>query len=571
MLKFRLSTLLIVLLVFLGSVLLSACQTAATQAPMPIPPSATDVQLSSEVVVIDPAQTTIVQVSPDTNQVVVSGNTQPIQEGQIIASAPSSTAPYGFLKRVVNKNEQNGETVLQTEDASLAEAIVQGTLETQQAISPADIQIETGINGVSLLTNQGTPKMAMQKNVAGVSATRDWVTVRFDNAVLFDLDKNLSTTSDQVRANGTYSLLPDVGLSLSFAGGKLKSGKASLVVDQDLDLAIEVQVPKFTAEVELAKLKMLPFVVMVGVLPVVVHFEIPIVVGVGYDSADSIVMEFKNASNINGGLKLVDPAQGWSPYSSSGSTFSRSPFRFGNNAKVSLSAGAQFNVILYGLGGPKFEVKANFEIEQTPGRPCPKVYKQLLFEAGIKTVKLFDTFAVGTTLFPISLTERELMDNPPECDALPPTVTPTMVPPTITPVPPTTTPLPAFGSISGTVTPPVGGGTLPDSARVFAHNLDTGAFYWIDVPVIQNYYYEYVLFGLPAGTYQIVIWFHQANGFGPMGLVKCSFWESNCEHSNELKTIQLRENENLTLPDIVDFWEQSFGGDMSAWNAEPLP
>ena len=111
--------------------------------------------------------------------------------GDIIVGDTSSNAPDGFLRKVVSVENSGGNVVIQTSEASLTDAIEQGSVRISQYLQPDSI--ETGVQGLRFLG----PLMATQNPS---------FTIRMDHLVLYDKDKNTDTTNDQVFVDGSITL-----------------------------------------------------------------------------------------------------------------------------------------------------------------------------------------------------------------------------------------------------------------------------------------------------------------------------------------------------------------------------
>jgi hypothetical protein len=79
-----------------------------------------------------------------------------VATGEIIVAAPSSAAPDGFLRRVTAINATGGDVVVQTQAATLEDAIQQGEVNISKRLTPADIKSISALPGVMLAKPTGT-------------------------------------------------------------------------------------------------------------------------------------------------------------------------------------------------------------------------------------------------------------------------------------------------------------------------------------------------------------------------------------------------------------------------------
>ena len=79
---------------------------------------------------------------------------QALAPGEIMVSTPSTLAPDGFLRRVMAVNTAGGQVVVQTQVATLEDAIQQGEIHFEDTLTPADIRGGSTAKGVSLRTGE---------------------------------------------------------------------------------------------------------------------------------------------------------------------------------------------------------------------------------------------------------------------------------------------------------------------------------------------------------------------------------------------------------------------------------
>ena len=132
-----------------------------------------------------------------------------VDVGELIIGGVSTAAPEGFLRRVTSRQRDGDHLVFVTEQATLTDAFESISVNVQQQSTPADIQGIAEMPGVKLLNapsivNSGEFEFAM------------------NNSVLYDQDGNLSTTGDQVVADGLLSVSPKIEFRLKIEDYELK-------------------------------------------------------------------------------------------------------------------------------------------------------------------------------------------------------------------------------------------------------------------------------------------------------------------------------------------------------------
>ncbi len=181
------------LAVLLSSFCAAPRLTAATPAVPPPQVIAEDVVLSDRARVLSEATIEqLVSISPS-GQVVFSAATPELEAlvpGDVILCSPSPRTPLGFAGRVVAIVDSLGPVVLQTEAAAIGDIITQGRIEVRGSLDPASIDPSTLPEGVTVQADPLSGQIAFHS---------------FDR-VLYDVDGDHGTTSDQVKASGWVRL-----------------------------------------------------------------------------------------------------------------------------------------------------------------------------------------------------------------------------------------------------------------------------------------------------------------------------------------------------------------------------
>jgi len=77
---------------------------------------------------------------------------QEVAPGDVIAGGVSAEAPYGFLRAVTSITTQGDQVIVETQPATIEDAIQQGTLTLSRQLTPADLESMTALPGVTLLS-----------------------------------------------------------------------------------------------------------------------------------------------------------------------------------------------------------------------------------------------------------------------------------------------------------------------------------------------------------------------------------------------------------------------------------
>ena len=217
--------------------------------------------------VLPPETTNLTSVSPDGVTYTFSGMTPELAAvgpGEIIVSAPTGLAPDGFLRKVTAVNTGGGQVIVQTQAATLEDAIQQGQIHLSRHLTPADIEAVSALQGVALVRPTGV-------------MLEDSFFFEIKDVVLYDQDGNHGTTSDQIKANGNLELAPGFDFDLIVKDWALQ--KLDFVFDVEENVELEFQIEVELVDVELkwkiAQLHLGTIVVFVGLVPVVFTIESP--------------------------------------------------------------------------------------------------------------------------------------------------------------------------------------------------------------------------------------------------------------------------------------------------------
>lgn len=320
---------------------------------------------------------------------------QDLKVGELMVSGIGPNAPYGYLQKVTKITTAGEQVTVETQAASLDEALIEGQFEKGGTLKPDQLASQVLRQGV---TPQG---QSFSYNI---------------NTVLYDHDGNNSTTDDQVRLKGDLSLNVDDGLSYNLKWKKVlgvpiypngiyvrmaygfdQSANVTLEADLKIDLEKEVELVKYTFS---------PITFFIGPVPVVL---IP-TVRVTADMKGNIKakMTFGASERItakagfeyNNGFKNI-------------TSFPEPTFNsFSNITGVSGHGEAGLNIqgeiLLYGLVGPYARLRGNLVLDaNVPGDPVwtlkAGVHAYIGIHADLLVKKLdYDTEVVGKSLFEIA-------------------------------------------------------------------------------------------------------------------------------------------------------------------------
>jgi hypothetical protein len=123
-----------------------------------------------------------------------------ITDKTILLMGVSDNLPYGSLRKVVSIQQNGSETIVNTKNASLAEAIKEGTVNLQEKLSEKDFSLKTKVDGVL---------------IKGPSKSFDGLAVTLDDLEIFREGNSFAKLS------GAIGVSPEVGIFIKVVSNKI--------------------------------------------------------------------------------------------------------------------------------------------------------------------------------------------------------------------------------------------------------------------------------------------------------------------------------------------------------------
>jgi Tol biopolymer transport system component len=269
-----------------------------------------------------------------------------LQPGDVIVSAVGE----GFIRKVTAVNATAEEIAVATTDATLEDAIEQGTIILHQRLTPADVQ-------------------SAQVLAPGASTSAD-MTVASLMDFNVDIDAELMPG---VKAYGSASLSADLDMAVSFDGWDwgcgcfpVREAKAVLTTQNvdELGLLAEAKF-SFSKEKEIASYTFAPIWVTVGPVPVGFFPELSVAVGVeghaGAKMESKVTLENTYAVGVH-----YRRGSGWSPVNDYSRDFDFTPPTLTAEAEAKAYVAPQLSVKVYGLVGPYFGLQGFLRLSAQP-------------------------------------------------------------------------------------------------------------------------------------------------------------------------------------------------------------
>lgn len=303
-----------------------------------------------------------------------------LRPGDVIVAVPSTVAPNGFLRKVAMVSQQQGHIVVQTSNASLEEAITEGSLSISADLLPSQVQGMQLAQGVRIAPQPADIKKDFQLMIA--------------HAILYDGDNNLDTTNDQIVADGSVNLEMAYDIDLSIQNNTLKTFTIKQRATQTTQLAVSSTIAAYSgqAEKELARFPFTPITVFVGAVPLVFQPELTITIGVSGDLKLQVITSVTQQASSTAGLRYQNSS--WSPLQDSRQSFQYTPPTLIATLNAEASTSANLNVMLYGIAGPYVHLKAYLLLTADLMKtPWWQLFAGLNADAGARLTVLSKTLA----------------------------------------------------------------------------------------------------------------------------------------------------------------------------------
>ena len=311
----------------------------------------------------------------------VSSQLRNLNIGDVLVSGSNDKIPYGTLRKVTAKNYRNGGLYIETEEASLEEAIENAEVNASKQISINEIKDFVPLkSGVEL------------ENIDKMNTRGTWspepLKLSLKDTVLFDLDKNPSTTRDQIIANGELIIEPAFDYDLRIGFFRLKNFKFINRTKQKAVLNVRAgdigdNTIVIDKKISLADINTGPIVFTIGGFPIVVNPIIKVFIGI--DGEAIVDLNFDLEQNLQ--LKVG------AEYNGDWRTVSDCLFKFNiinsgihGSGRARIYASADMTLMFYGSVAtragffPFIEVKTNGDLSG-----------DFLFEANSSNFKNFET------------------------------------------------------------------------------------------------------------------------------------------------------------------------------------
>ncbi len=334
-----------------------------------------------------------------------------VKVGDVVVSDASSHAPNGFLRRVTNITNNNGQVILETKQASLDEAIQNGTIKLHRKLTSADIaRIE--------ILEQGHAKFAAPQQA------QNGFFIEKNDIIVYDKDGDQNTQLDQVRMKLKYEFEPDLVFEASIHNFTLEEMRFEIEITQTKTMEFEYglkqdfeKVDGNNINVEIARYYLNPITIYAGI-PVVLVPIISVVAGLDGDVHAGVVMELTQTETSKNGL-AYSQQDGWQNISEQTQKFGFFPPNLVPDVgwKIQGYVGPRLTLMLYGVVGPYSGLRFYLEWEHN-GFGSSSWYAGLGVDVGVK----METFSHKLVDKSEKFAGYRVLLNPPATTNTPPVV-----------------------------------------------------------------------------------------------------------------------------------------------------
>ncbi|GJM25135.1 MAG: hypothetical protein DHS20C16_15500 [Phycisphaerae bacterium] len=295
-------------------------------------------------------------ISDDLSQLVFNQETSTLSQlnsdDVVVCGTHGEMLPYGLLRKVNGVEREGGMVTVNTEQATLTEAIEKGSLSETITLSPDQIITQTGPKRAGF-----SAKIIQFDGDAGI-------VFAFNDYELYDADGDPATRGDRVWLDGNFSFVPTMGFDIEISGFSLQ--KLTFEIGSDQQASIRVSAGReatFDKAEILETIELTPITFSIGPVPVVLVPRIVFRVGVNGTVTADLTTGIQSDATVRVGFGYQNGS--FSPVSEfdSNADFDAPNFRDGAMGSAKVWAGPRAELAAYGIAGVYGELRGFVEGE----------------------------------------------------------------------------------------------------------------------------------------------------------------------------------------------------------------
>ena len=303
---------------------------------------------TTEIVDTETANAEILQINDDGTIIIADDSTlADLEIGGILIADVCDAAPEGLLRKILSRNEENGNILFETEQASLAEAVQQLFLSVSYQLTPEDIRQVHLYNG-----NQYAPE-------------RDGIEFPVDiDCVLYDQDGNYNTTGDQIKLYGNFTFAANIFTIIEINQFNLNKFEIGIESERDVDLNLNANIQwEFDDELifDIVEFNFTPITFMVGYVPIVITPTLRVEAHVHGDLTVTFTTGITYNEEVRYGVGYENDE--WYQIKESDKSFNYNPPQFTSEFNFETGPSLRLNTLIYGVVGPYIRAKASLHFQ----------------------------------------------------------------------------------------------------------------------------------------------------------------------------------------------------------------
>jgi Leucine-rich repeat (LRR) protein len=335
----------------------------------------------------------IVSIAEDQSTIVFEKSTLQLEEltsGDIIAMGVTENTPEGLLRKIKNITKgakDSSEVIVETEFATLEEAIEQGEFSFDEALKTKDAKEPVCyVKGVEFIRDRSTIKDSKVQ------------LLEFNykiNTIIYDEDNNPNTKEDNITLSGQISF----NYNLLFSG---KIGSPHLLkelnfqnkvkMEKNLGVTVGSSVKIFSKKIDLWTQDCGKKVVWIGWVPIVLHPKITVSTNINGEIFAKATAEISDEDTYTAGVKFDNG--NWQPINSHENNFYPPSVSFSTGGSVIFGLGPNLECKVVGVAGPYCETTLYGKaIADIYTNPWWKIYVGIMAKAGVKIEIFSKTYA----------------------------------------------------------------------------------------------------------------------------------------------------------------------------------
>lgn len=264
----------------------------------------------------------------------------------LVCGTHGEMLPYGLLRKVTGVERDGGMVTVNTDQATLTEAIEQGSLSEEITLTEDQVVTRTS-------RHRDGFSAKVQRLAGGVG-----LVFAFNDYELYDADGNPATREDRVWLDGNFSFVPTMGFDIEISGFSLQKLTFEIGSDQQAGIRVSAGREATFAETEILEtIELTPITFSIGPVPVVLVPRIVFRVGVNGTVTADLTTGIQSDASVRVGFGYQNG--GFSPVSEfdSNADFDAPNFRDGAKGSAKVWAGPRAELAAYGIAGVYGELR----------------------------------------------------------------------------------------------------------------------------------------------------------------------------------------------------------------------